>query len=184
MIHEIPGMSTFKGYYVTSDGDVFSTKYSTDRRLSYNDVGVYKTVRLSNGKGVNTTFYVHKLVALAFLPNPSKASKVRHKNKNTHDNDVQNLQWIVKKKIIRRYDSDKRKEYYEKHKNQIVDPSCLIVNKELSDRIRLIHYACMKKGIKTPIEDYDFFYQVLNESLDEYINRYGLRKTMYQIENS
>lgn len=183
LICDIKGMSVYKDYYITPNGDIFSSKYSTDRRLSYNDVGDYKTVRLSNGKGINKTFYVHKLVALAFLPNPSNATQIRHKNKNKHDNNIRNLEWVIKKKIIRKYDSDKRKEYYEKNKNTIIDPSCLIVNKELSDKIRLIHYAALHKGIPTPTEDYDFFYKVLDESLNEYINRYGLRRIMFQMEN-
>jgi len=184
MICELKGMQTYEGYYITPEGKIFSTKYSTDRELKFNDVKEYKTIRLSNGKGVNTTFYVHRLVALAFLPNPSNAIKIRHKNGNTHDNHVTNLQWIVKRKIVRKYDPIKAKEKYEKRKSQYIDPSCLIVNKDMSDRIRLIHYATIQKGLSTPTEDYDFFHKILVESLDEYVNRYGLRRIMFQLENS
>lgn len=180
-IHEIKGMQNYKGYYITPEGKIFSTKYSTDRELKFNDVKEYKTIRLSNGKGVNTTFYVHRLVALAFLPNPSHSNKIRHKNGNTHDNHVTNLLWVVKRKIVRKYDSTKKRERNEK---EYIDPSCLIVNKDMSDRIRLIHYATIQKGIPTPTEDYDFFYKILEESLNEYVNRYGLRRIMFQIENS
>jgi hypothetical protein len=182
-LNELKGMKCYEGYYITPEGKIFSTKYSTDRELKFNDVKEYKTIRLSNGKGENRTFYVHRLVALSFLPNPSHAIKIRHKNRNTHDNHVTNLEWIVKKKIIRKYDPVKGKERYEKRKSQYIDPSCLIVNKDMSDRIRLIHYATIKKGLSTPVEDYDFFYKILNESLDEYVNRYGLKRIMFQLEN-
>lgn len=183
-LNELKGMKCYEGYYITPEGLIFSTKYSTDRQLKFNDVKEYKTIRLSNGKGENRTFYVHRLVALSFLPNPSRALKIRHKNGNTHDNHVTNLEWIVKKKIIRKYDPEKNKQYHDKNKSkrEYVDPSCLIVNKDLSDRIRLIHYATIQKGISTPSEDYDFFHKILNESLDEYVNRYGLKRLMYQLQ--
>ena len=182
-LNELKGMKCYEGYYITPEGLIFSTKYSTDRQLKFNDVKEYKTIRLSNGKGENRTFYVHRLVALSFLPNPSHALKIRHKNGNTHDNHVTNLEWIVKKKIIRKYDPVKNKQYHDKNKSkrEYVDPSCLIVNKDLSDKIRLIHYATIQKGISTPSEDYDFFHKILNESLDEYVNRYGLKRLMYQL---
>jgi hypothetical protein len=177
MICEIKGMERYKDYYITPEGYVYSTKYSTDRKLRFNDVKEYKTIRLSNGKGVNSTFYVHRLVALAFLPNPSHAIKIRHKNRNTHDNRMTNLEWIMRKKIIKKTDSKETKS-----RNEYVDPSCLIVNKEISDQIRLIHYASIQKGLPIPTRDYDFFYKILDESLNEYINRYGLKRIMFQMK--
>lgn len=40
---------------------------------------------------------VHRAVAKAFLPNPKKATQVRHKDGNKHNNHVNNLEWIVRK---------------------------------------------------------------------------------------
>ena len=40
--------------------------------------------------------YVHQLVAKAFIPNTNNASKVRHKDGNKSNNNVNNLKWYGK----------------------------------------------------------------------------------------
>jgi hypothetical protein len=62
------------------------------------------------------------------------------------------------------------------------DTDRLKLSKELSDYIKLIHLSAMEKNI--PVGDtYEFFHKILNESLEEYVNRFGLKKIMYQLEN-
>jgi hypothetical protein len=63
------------------------------------------------------------------------------------------------------------------------DTDRLVLSKDLSDFIKLVHLSAIKKNIPVP-DTYQFFHGILNESLEEYINRYGLKKTMYLLENS
>ena len=49
----------------------------------------YPTVHFSDGKG----YKVHRLVAMAFIPNPNNLPMINHKDKNTFNNCVDNLEW-------------------------------------------------------------------------------------------
>lgn len=53
----------------------------------------YKVVALSK-QGKTQSFRVHRLVALAWLPNPDNLTEVNHLNENKADNSVANLSWV------------------------------------------------------------------------------------------
>ena len=52
----------------------------------------YEIVELENN-GVSALFFVHDLVADAWVPNPENLPYIRHKNGNTLDNRADNLEW-------------------------------------------------------------------------------------------
>lgn len=81
-------------YYVTSRGHVENQEH---HRISLNDNGHgYVQVSLYS-KGIRKNFYVHRLVAILFIPNPLLLPEVNHKDGNKSNNSVANLEWVSKK---------------------------------------------------------------------------------------
>lgn len=90
----VPG---YEGLYsVSSDGKVKSLfRYKKTLTPSVTRHG-YETVELfSDGK--SKRFLVHRLVALAFIPNPENLPQVNHKDENKRNNHVSNLEWVTAK---------------------------------------------------------------------------------------
>jgi len=86
----------YEGYYeVDSQGNVYSCKTNRARRkgiLKPHEKNGYLAVNLIlNGKTKH--YYIHRLVAEAFIPNPDSLREVNHKDTNKHNNCVDNLEW-------------------------------------------------------------------------------------------
>lgn len=55
----------------------------------------YRSVKLTFENSRQQRFYVHRLVAMHFIPNEDKTKTfVNHKNGNKMDNRVENLEWV------------------------------------------------------------------------------------------
>lgn len=84
----------YEGIYRISDmGNVYSIK-SNKILLQETVKNGYKRIALYKN-GVSKHYSVHRLVAYAFIPNPCNYPCINHKNENTSDNNVDNLEWCT-----------------------------------------------------------------------------------------
>ena len=56
----------------------------------------YLRIMLYDRQGNRSIKFIHKLVASAFIPNPSNLSQVNHKDEIKHHNCVDNLEWCTR----------------------------------------------------------------------------------------
>lgn len=158
ILTDIEGLEEFSNYAVDTDGNVWSTKYKKPRIRKPVLNNNYLSVKLLSDYKKMRTFYIHKLIARAFIPTHDVNQRVRHKDGNIENNNVTNLEWVVKN-------------------NKKQEEQNFILNDEILERIKQVHLACTKKGIKVG-NSYEFTNMMINNALDEYIIRYGLRKVM------
>lgn len=91
-IGEIEGYESYLGkYFVLSSGEVWS-QYKGDMLKPYSNEG-YLIVDLRDGENRKQA-RVHRLVALAFLPNPDNLETVNHKDEDITNNELSNLEWM------------------------------------------------------------------------------------------
>lgn len=90
----------FERYYeIDESGNIRSIRGALTMKQYVNEKG-YSTVGLM-GDGVKKRFKVHRLVAIAFIPNPDNKPQVNHKDFNKLNNHVSNLEWATGKENTR-----------------------------------------------------------------------------------
>lgn len=77
---------------ITSDGRKIKEKFLNP----YTDWNGYLKVRLYNCDG-SKKFFVHRLVAMAFIPNLNNYNQINHKDENKKNNFAKNLEWCDSK---------------------------------------------------------------------------------------
>lgn len=105
MVKEI---NNCKGYFISDDGKVYCNLgrgnrdknktvdlYEIKPRLTKS--GYARVYMRCNDTNKRKDFYIHRLVAEYYIPNPDNKKYVNHKNCIRNDNRVENLEWVTSK---------------------------------------------------------------------------------------
>jgi len=93
-------------YMVSNRGEILSNRTSKEKMMKThtNMYTGYQQVILQREKPLKgKTFNVHRLVALAHIPNPEGYKKVNHINLDKTNNHVWNLEWCSQEQNIHHY---------------------------------------------------------------------------------
>ena len=107
-LYEIPD---FTGYYVNRNGEIYSVlkrgcrdkynikKWTSPKKLKnrYTEEGYARVCLRRDSTGKREDVYVHRIVALVFIPNPNNLQEINHLDCNRGNNNVENLEWITHK---------------------------------------------------------------------------------------
>lgn len=83
-------ISGYDNYFITEDGKVYNAKTDRYLKITLRPSG-YCAVNLSKN-GTYKSFYVHRLVAEAFILNPECKPYINHIDENKSNNNVSNLE--------------------------------------------------------------------------------------------
>lgn len=83
-----------ENYTINSNGTIYSNKVKDYLKPNpHKDIGYYCVSLWKNNKG--TTYYVHRLIAHHFIPNPDNKPEVNHIDGDRNNNNVSNLEWVT-----------------------------------------------------------------------------------------
>ena len=163
-ICELPGFENYPDYLIDIEGNVYSQKNNKFRKLKpywTRDRNWLLKVKLTNNQGKQKGYYLHKIVALAFIPTDNYELSVTHINGNVQDNRVENLEWDNAERRL------KKKLKYEG----------FIMSEELSDKINKVHLASLQKGLPVKSKN-EFIEFIFDKALGDYCNQYGLKRLL------
>lgn len=91
-------IKNYPNYNVDKNGVI--TNIITNKIIKHQmDKDGYYRVNLYN-KGQHTKQFVHRLVAMAYLPNIKNLPQVNHKDGNKENNQVDNLEWVTARENV------------------------------------------------------------------------------------
>ena len=99
-----------KDYFIDEEGNVYSKrKFNLLTKLKQSKTGYKGYVKVRINK---KDYFVHRLVAIAYLNNPQKKDTVNHIDGNKENNHVSNLEWCTRSENCKHaYDTGLQKPY-------------------------------------------------------------------------
>ena len=114
-------------------------------------------------------FLVHRLVAMAFIPNPNGYNELNHKDEDKTNNSVENLEWCTHRENIR----------YSLARPIIgVRENSILVLSSISDCEKLgFSRPVLSKAMKAGREVYNHIWTYINRTMVEYFKQLARQDT-------
>lgn len=93
LIHKNMKIEGYENYEVRPNGEVVNTKTGKVLKPLKNTGGYLRVDLWKNGK--KKRFYIHRLIAQAFIANPDNLPCVNHKDEDKTNNNMENLEWCT-----------------------------------------------------------------------------------------
>ena len=87
-------INDFENYVIFEDGVVINIETGKEMKPYLEKATGYYRAGLSKNKK-KQKFYIHRLIALAYIPNPDNKPEVDHINRIRNDNRIENLRWAT-----------------------------------------------------------------------------------------
>lgn len=172
-LNSISGYEDIEGYFVTENGDIWSMRQKEVlTKLNPSIINGHKAIwtepRRKGRKGKRRCLLVGNLVAKAFLPNLTNSKRVCYISGDRMDCSVNNLSWEREKKIKERIGIEK---------------DIIMLDDEVVKNFKKLYEAMKIKGYPIPTSN-EFISSFLEEAMESYINKYGLRRILYSMDNN
>ena len=139
----------------------------------YKSVGLWKNKKCKKHR-------VHRLVAMAFIPNPNNYPQINHKDEDKSNNNVKNLEWCTQsynnsygnrcKKMLQTYNQNKTSNAEKEVVQKLLDGTIIAVYKSLSEASRItglsiwnLSSVCNKKPHRRTLGGYKWDFRKTTE---------------------
>ncbi|WP_241287540.1 HNH endonuclease signature motif containing protein [Chryseobacterium indologenes] len=86
-------LKIYSAYLVDRHGNIFYSRSGKMLKMFKDRYGYWRVNVTVSGKSYQKL--VHRIIAIAFIPNPMNKQQVNHKNGIKTDNRVENLEWVT-----------------------------------------------------------------------------------------
>lgn len=114
MSEEWKVIDEFPNYSICNDGRVRNDKTGRIRKHTLTSHG-YMIISFKKEDGSTKQIFVHRLMAMAFIPNPENKPFIDHINRDKSDNRLENLRWVTTSENQYNIDVHERNKLQEKN---------------------------------------------------------------------
>lgn len=135
-------------YEVSSHGNFRNSKTKKQKTINIEALKSTQTrirVDVKNDIKKGSGFYLHRVIAMTFIPNPNNLEEVNHIDGNPYNNRVENLEWMTREDNMRHFHENRTK-YENKNVRQVV--LCCGKTNEIVNSYKCIEECIVSLGLE------------------------------------